>query len=168
MENNGHTIELIPVEANNTITLDGADYVVRQFHFHSPSEHTLDGKHFPLELHIVHKDRQGNLAVVGLLFDLGEENTALQEMFANIPDDAHGGIELESPIDLSVFFSGNETIYRYDGSLTTPPCSEGVKWNVSAQIMGVSKTQLDAFEAVYSGNNRPVQDLNGRKVGAIK
>jgi carbonic anhydrase len=169
LENNGHTIELVPVEAGNTITLDGADYVVQQFHFHAPSEHTVNGKFFPLELHIVHKDGRNNLAVVGLLFDFGEESAVLDEMFAKIPKEiTHEGIELDELIDLSVFFSGNETIYRYDGSLTTPPCSEGVKWNVSSQIMRASTAQLDRFTAVYSGNNRPVQKRNGRTVYAVK
>jgi carbonic anhydrase len=173
LENNGHTIELLPEGTDNHITLDGRDYVLQQFHFHSPSEHRIDGKTFDLELHFVHKDRDGNITVAGVLLNEGSENKILKELFTALEREALSG-------EASTEVSGGETkklealnpaelfdvgsIYRYDGSLTTPPCTEGVKWSISSRPQELSKAQLAAFKAFYNGNNRPVQDLHGRPV----
>jgi carbonic anhydrase len=166
VENNGHTIELTPLAYDNKITLDGDAYILQQFHFHSPSEHTVDKQSFPMELHLVHKNADGNLAVLGFLIKEGKENEVLKETFAALPKEVtHEGAEIPAAvIDLSALFDDGFDVYRYQGSLTTPPCTEGVKWIVAAKPIELSAEQVDAFEAVYSGNNRPVQKLNGRIV----
>jgi carbonic anhydrase len=174
LENNGHTIELLPEGTDNHITLDGRDYVLQQFHFHSPSEHRIDGKTFDLELHFVHKDREGNVTVAGVLFNEGSENKILKELFAALEREAPSGkasaevsggeaIKLEA-LNPAELFDVSFSMYRYDGSLTTPPCTEGVKWGVSSRPQELSKAQLAAFKAFYNGNNRPVQALHGRPV----
>jgi carbonic anhydrase len=171
VENNGHTIEAIPEAGENFITLNGKDYVLQQFHFHSPSEHQLDGEYFDMELHLVHKAADENLAVVGFVISAGSENTALAELFAKLPvkQTAEGqAVHLNTPIDLSAFINGSETMYRYQGSLTTPPCTEGVQWTVSGEALQVSDGQLATFRTLYTGNNRPVQPLNDRQVTPVK
>jgi carbonic anhydrase len=165
LENNGHTIELIPENGNNRITLDDTPYVLQQFHFHSPGEHSIDGKKFDLEVHFVHKDGEGNVAVAGVLFNEGAENEILKEIFSALereaPPAGHS-LKPEAPLDPAELFEG--PVYRYDGSLTTPPCTEGVKWSVFSHVRELSPAQLDVFTALYRGNNRPVQDRHGRRV----
>jgi carbonic anhydrase len=171
MENNGHTIELVPSDQSNYITIDTVDYVLQQVHFHAPSEHQINGESFAMEAHLVHKDSQGAIAVVGILIAPGGEHEVLKEAFAKLPKEItheEDLVALDQPIDLSALFPGNTAWYRYDGSLTTPPCTEGVKWSVSDQVMEMSQAQIDAFTAIYSGNNRPVQNLYERKISIIK
>ncbi|GHV76060.1 carbonic anhydrase [Spirochaetia bacterium] len=172
LENNGHTIELIPENGNNHINLDGIDYVLQQFHFHSPSEHRIDGKSFDLEVHFVHKDHDGNVTVAGILFNEGAENNILKELFAVLEKKglaAGARVKPEAPLNPAKLFAigidGRAVpLYRYNGSLTTPPCTEGVKWCISSLPQELSKAQLAAFRSLYYGNNRPVQDLHGRLV----
>jgi carbonic anhydrase len=170
VENNGHTIELVPIAESlsigNVATIDNDSYVLQQFHFHAPSEHTLDGEPFAMEVHLVHKNAQGNLAVIGVLIAEGAENTALQEAFAALPAEVthEGGAKPEVEINPADLVPAEEGMYRYDGSLTTPPCSEGVKWSVSTQVIEMSSEQIDAFKALYNGNNRPIQNRYGRLV----
>ncbi|MDR3171578.1 MAG: carbonic anhydrase family protein [Treponema sp.] len=168
VENNGHTIECLPIQdAENYITIDDQQYILQQFHFHAPSEHQIDGVYADMEVHLVHKDAQGNLAVVGILIREGQENALLEELFTKLPKEVTSEetlVHLEGLIDLSGLFTGNETMYRYDGSLTTPPCSEGVKWSVAGQSIELSTAQITAFKTLYTGNNRPVQNLYDRKV----
>jgi carbonic anhydrase len=177
LENNGHTIELLPEGTDNHIILDGRDYVLQQFHFHSPSEHRIDGKTFDLEVHFVHKDREGNITVAGVLFNEGTENKILKELFTALEWEVSSGtsgkasteaphgepIKLEA-LNPAELFDAGFSMYRYDGSLTTPPCTEGVKWSISSRPQELSKAQLAAFKAYYNGNNRPVQDLHSRPV----
>jgi carbonic anhydrase len=166
VENNGHTIELIPETDENHIILDGEKYRLSQFHFHAPSEHTINGGQFPMEIHLVHHNAQGNIAVIGFVVTEGTENGTLKEAFDTLPrKPAHGEAgEPETEIDLSGLFAGENGAYRYDGSLTTPPCTEGVKWIVFAVPVEMSAAQIGAFKEIYSGNARPVQKLNGRSV----
>jgi carbonic anhydrase len=159
LENNGHTIELVPSAYDNYITLDGNTYRLQQFHFHSPGEHQINGESFAMELHLVHKDAGGNLAVAGFLITRGNENRVFKEVFAGL-----SGGKREYQINLFDLLPAGEGIYRYDGSLTTPPCTEGVKWIVFSHPIEMSKKQIDAFRAIYDGNNRPIQNLNGRKI----
>jgi carbonic anhydrase len=129
---NGHTIQ-INSKTGETMTVGDKTYTLVQFHFHAPSEHTVDGEHFPMEMHFVHQGNDGGLAVVGVLLEEGAAN----------PDVGTG-------------------FYHYDGSLTTPPCSEGVKWYIRRTPTQLSKEQIAAFTAIYDHNNRPVQALNER------
>jgi carbonic anhydrase len=161
----GHTIEAIPGTPDNFITLDGRDYVLQNFHFHVPSEHTIDGKAFEMEIHLLHEDAVGNIAVVSLLLEEGDENQILKEAFFSLSGVPVGGtVELNETINLSGFFDDEVSLYRYDGSLTTPPCTEGVKWNIYSRIVSAARYQLEAFQVMYTKNIRPVQGLNERSV----
>ncbi|MFP3040559.1 carbonic anhydrase family protein [Treponema primitia] len=167
LENNGHTIELIPEGEGNYITLDGTDYVLRQFHFHSPGEHQINGETFDLEVHFVHTDREGHNAVAAILFKVGAENSTLGEIFSALEREAlpaGASIKMEEPFNPAELFDVLSPVYRYNGSLTTPPCTEGVAWSIASPFRELSKSQLDAFQAVYKGNNRPVQDTHDRTV----
>ncbi|MDR1108973.1 MAG: carbonic anhydrase family protein [Spirochaetaceae bacterium] len=166
IENNGHTIELIPVSDDNYITIGTEVYVLRQFHFHAPSEHRIDGKAFVMELHLVHENAQGDLAVMGSMISEGAENEALKEAFAALPGKGDGTVSPTVTVNPADLFNGEQGAYLYEGSLTTPPCSEGVKWTIAAKPIELSTAQIQAFTALYTGNNRPVQALNRRAVYA--
>ncbi|MDR3238426.1 MAG: carbonic anhydrase family protein [Spirochaetia bacterium] len=169
VENNGHTIEGLPEHgAENYIILDKERYNLQQFHFHAASEHQINGKETPMEVHLVHKTAAGGLAVVGILIEAGKENAGLKELFAKMPAKEHSKNNLDGEINLADLLTGTKEIYRYDGSLTTPPCSEGVKWSLSAQTIELSKEQINAFKGIYNGNNRPVQSLYERKIYIAK
>lgn len=161
--NNGHTVQ-VNYDPGSYIVLDGTRYDVTQFHYHAPSEHEVDGKGFPAELHIVHADSQKNLAVVGLLLQSGAENEALAPFIDNLPPTQSEERDAGVQIDIKGLIPADQTTYRYDGSLTTPPCSEGVEWVVMTTPVSLSADQLSALGDVYDANNRPVQALNGRTV----
>ena len=162
--NNGHTIQINYPDAE-TLTLGGVAYQLTQYHFHSPSEHTVDGKRFPMEMHLVHKSAGDRLAVVGVFIAEGAHNRAFDPVWANLP--AHKGVETHYPavtVDVDALLPAVRTSYRYDGSLTTPPCSEGVSWIVMTTPIELSGEQLAAFTRLVKDNNRPVQRLNGRTI----
>jgi carbonic anhydrase len=170
VENNGHTIELVPLSGGNSITLDDESYELRQFHFHAPGEHLIDGGSFAMELHLLHTSARENTAVVGMMITPGAYNETLGGIFENLPGEITGegkaGPEVE--INLADLLTGQEGMYRYDGSLTTPPCSEGVKWSIFARPLEMSNQQIRAFEALYRGNNRPVQNRYGRHIYLVE
>jgi carbonic anhydrase len=159
--NNGHTIQ-VNLEAGNSVVLDGKTYGLAQFHFHLPSEHTVDGAPAPLEVHLVHKDASGNLAVIGVFIEQGAANAVLAPVWAGIPTTAGGEYALPARFDPTGLLPGDRQVWRYDGSLTTPPCSEGVEWNVMHGTISLSAEQITTFSSLYSGNARPVQPLNSR------
>ena len=164
IRNTGHTIEVAYPEGS-WIEVDGTRYQLLQFHFHAPSEHTVVGQPFDMEMHLVHKSEDGNLAVVGVLIESGRENAEFTSIWDHIPSASGESLHIESvtfnAIDL---LPGTRNTYRYDGSLTTPPCSEGVKWFVLTTPIEMSEAQIAAFRAIIHDNNRPVQPLNGRKL----
>jgi carbonic anhydrase len=160
--NNGHTIQ-VDVGGAGGIELDGVKYALKQFHFHHPSEHTIDGKAFPLELHLVHAADDGRLAVVGVMFHEGSANAALDPVWATAPA-KEGKAAVAFEIDASRFLPRGAGAYRYEGSLTTPPCSETVRWTVMAEPQTASASQIAAFSALFPWNARPVQPLNRRYV----
>ncbi|MDR3248183.1 MAG: carbonic anhydrase family protein [Treponema sp.] len=167
IENNGHTIELTPLEADNYIIIDNGKYTLQQMHFHLPGEHTVDGKRFAMEAHLVHKNPEGAIVVIGILISGGKENPVLKETFSKLPEEItlrENSAEPAELLDLADLLPLEKGLYRYEGSLTTPPCTEGVKWAVFARPVELSDSQIKAFAAVYSGNNRPVQPLYERKV----
>ncbi len=171
--NNGHTIEASYGEgsASNTITLDGVVYTLVNFHFHVPSEHSLKNKSYPMELHLVHKSKEGQLAVVGVLLTEGTENPLFGEVLKNAP--AQGGSSPAIEVNADQLLPGDHNFddipyYTYSGSLTTPPCSEGVTWLVLTRTKSVSEKQVKAFQGFYPANARPVQNLNGRTVKESK
>ena len=162
--NNGHTIQ-VNYSEGDTLIVGGSAYQLVQYHFHAPSEHTVDGTQFPMEMHLVHTNADGQLAVIGVLIAEGAHNAAFDPIWTNLP--ATKGVEnhLEHvTVDVDALLPRARTTYRYDGSLTTPPCSEGVKWFMMTTPIALSKTQIAAFAALFHGNNRPVQPLNGRPV----
>ncbi len=160
---NGHTIQ-INSKTGETMTAGDKTYALVQFHFHAPSEHTVDGEHFPMEMHFVHQAADGALAVVGVLIEEGAENPAIAPLWAQLAAAPVTETTVRIPAEFADhIFSGEPTgIFHYDGSLTTPPCSEGVKWYVRKTPTQLSADQIAAFTTIYNHNNRPVQPLNDR------
>lgn len=160
--NNGHTVQVASAEGN-TLTLDGDPFTLKQMHFHAPSEHTIDGRRFPLEAHLVHSDKDGNLAVVTVLFEEGEENAALRSLADSLPDTAGERADVAGTVNFTQILPAQHNYYRLNGSLTTPPCSEGVRWVIMQTPQGISSEQVEAFStAIGEANHRPLQPLNAR------
>ena len=160
--NNGHTIQ-INLADGGAATVPSGNYKLLQFHFHTPSEEKIDGKNFPLVAHLVHRNDAGNLAVIGVLFKQGKENQALKEIFATLPA-KEGKEPLKNNFDAASMLPSAMGYYAFKGSLTTPPCSEGVAWQVLKTPVEISKAQIQAFQKIFKMNARPVQPLNERKV----
>lgn len=158
--NNGHTLQ-VNVAGPGGLKLAGKDYALKQFHFHHPSEHTIDGKSFPLEVHFVHAAADGDLAVIGVMVEPGAVNPALNPIWAVAPA-KEGTAEAAGDIDLNAFIPKDASLYRYEGSLTTPPCSETVHWTVMSAPITASSSQIAAFAQLFPMNARPVQPLNRR------
>lgn len=160
---NGHTVQE-GSSKTSSISLGGTEYVLQQLHFHSPSEHTVGGRSFPMEMHLVHQSADGHIAVVGVLIREGAENPAFAPLWANLPDEANRERKAATRVELAKLLPAERASYRYEGSFTTPPCTEGVKWILLRAPTELSKGQIEAFRAVIHGNNRPVQPLNGRVI----
>ena len=142
------------------VTVGGVDYVLQQFHFHTPSEHLINGQQFPMELHLVNQAADGTLMVVGVMIEEGAPNAALADFFDNLP-----GPNLLTGFNIQAILPSYLGSYRYDGSLTTPPFTEGVLWDVLAQPITMSAEQIEAFQSFFEeGDARGVQPLNGRVV----
>lgn len=163
--NNGHTVQ-VNYDEGSSIKVNGSEYKLVQFHFHDPSEHTINGKSFGMELHLVHKNEKGELAVVGVLIENGKENAAYNTVWANIPLKAGEKKELKETVNAADLLPASKLYYTYPGSLTTPPCTEGVTWLVLKTPIQMSQSQIDAFTGVHKGNSRPVQPLNSRGIKA--
>lgn len=153
--NNGHTVQVTPNSAGH-ITLDGTRYELAQLHFHHPSEHTVDGAHAPMEIHFVHKAASGALAVIGVLVAEGAENRELAAIWAHMPGEEGGHAERVT-VHLPKLLPKDPALWRYRGSLTTPPCSESVEWVVLQSPIEASAQQIEAFATLYEDNHRPVQ-----------
>lgn len=161
---NGHTVQ-VNVAPGNFVKIRGKEFELKQFHFHAGSEHTLSKKRFPLEVHLVHKNPAGEIAKIGVFFVEGRTNELIGRLWEQIPEVKNVDTEVSSfHIHPQALIPPKLTYYHYMGSLTTPPCSEGVNWNVFNSPIELSKAQLAAFTALYSGNYRPLQDLKGRKL----
>lgn len=162
IQNNGHTIQ-VDFPIGNYMELEGERFDLVQFHFHAPSEHKVAGIPYDFELHLVHKNAEGRLAVVGVLFEEGGAQKALEPILASMPRE-----KAVSPdrltVDVNNLLPKKRTYYTYAGSLTTPPCSEGVRWLVLSQPNEVSAKQVDSFVANVSFNARPVQPIKSRTV----
>jgi carbonic anhydrase len=162
--NNGHTVQA-NMEEGSSITADGIKFQLKQFHFHTPSENVVNGERFPMEMHLVHADKDGNLAVVAVMFKEGKKNEALAHLWKHMPHhvDEHGKPEGNvNPRDL---LPENRHFYRFTGSLTTPPCSEGVRWFVMQDALSAGKEQMEEFtESVHGADNRPLQPLGARMI----
>ena len=164
---NGHTIQ-ITNDVPMALDMDGVHYELVQFHFHAPSEHTIDGEHAPLEVHMVHKSAAGELAVIGILVEEGEHDSIWDPIVASLPDGPGDARHLEDlDLDMSELRPLPTRYYRYEGSLTTPPCSEGVQWIVMAGKRQISPEQMAAMVSHLHQNNRPVQPLGNRRIGLV-
>ena len=163
--NNGHTIQANPATPNNSIIVEGKEYKLAQFHFHTPSEHQINSQFLDMELHLVHQNENGKLAVLGLMIQEGKENEELASIWGQLPtSETEKDIEIKDPVDLQALLPSNQTSFHYNGSLTTPPCSEAVNWIVFEEPIEMSKEQIQAFKQIFPDNQRPVQPLNEREV----
>ena len=167
VENNGHTIQ-VNVHPGSYILAGGVRYDLVQFHFHHPSEHTVRGKYADMELHLVHRSADGKLAVVAVLLTEQAQfpNAILATLWEHLPTQAGKSLSIDAMINPGGLLPTDRGYWTYTGSLTTPPCSEGVSWFVFEQPISVSRSQLIAFDALYKMNARPIQDLHGRKIEA--
>jgi len=164
---NGHTIQ-VTVDEGSSLTLNGTDYTLKQFHVHTPSEHTLDGRNMPMEVHLVHQDSAGNFAVVGVLVKEGAANANFAKLVANLPAAKGDTVVVQGgSLDLNLHLPAQEKAFHYVGSLTTPPCSENVQWLVLQDMITLSKDQIEAFSSRVGPNNRPTQPLNARTVSTV-
>lgn len=162
--NNGHTLQ-VTVNDEDDFPLDNDTFKLKQYHFHSPSENLINGKSYPLEAHFVHANEKGELAVVAVMFETGKENPALKPILDSMPLTRDRVVSLEKQLNISELFPADRHYYRFSGSLTTPPCTEGLRWLVMKNSITLSPEQLANFQrALQHSNNRPVQPLNGRIV----
>ena len=161
--NNGHTVYL-DFAAGNLLDVAGQRYELQGIHHHSPGEHQLDGESFAAELHLVHQDTAGNLAVVGLLFRQGDPSPLVQALLDAAPPTGVS-VALSYGPDAADYVPNTLGYFGYDGSLTTPPCTEGVRWIVMQSIGTVSQEQAQQLQKLTHGrNNRPVQPIGSRTI----
>jgi carbonic anhydrase len=161
---NGHTIQ-VNYAPGSWIGIGGARYQLVQLHFHQPSEERIDGQNYPMVAHLVHKDADGALAVVAVLLKQGTANALMRTVLANLPPEKEKEAVLETvAVNAVSLLPRNPAYYTFTGSLTTPPCSEGVTWLVLVEPVELSAEQVGRFGKLYHGNARPSQPLNGRAV----
>jgi carbonic anhydrase len=162
LANNGHTIQASTTDAANGLDSNDHAYTLKQFHFHTPSEHEVDGRRYPMELHLVHGDGQGHLTVVGVFIKEGRHNAALAPLFNRLP--AEGEAVRSVTIDPAALLPDGYQALRYVGSLTTPPCTEQVNWIVLEKPIELSKAQIASFRKLFPDNHRDVEPDGNREV----
>ncbi len=184
--NNGHTIQ-VNYQKGSSIEIDRQTFGLLQVHFHAPSENHINGQSYPLEAHFVHANQAGDLAVIAMMYKegiptqglkiefdkhqrktvrvTGSANKTLQQIWSVMPAEVGVTYELPEMINLDDLLPKNKDYYRFNGTLTRPPCSEGVRWLVMKDAVIVSKKQIDDFSAILQeSNNRPLQPINARSV----
>jgi carbonic anhydrase len=161
--NNGHTIQ-VNMPEGSTMSAGGSSFRLLQFHFHRPSEHTINGANFPMEVHFVHANPAGNLAKIGVLMTTGRTNKAFNNIVLTMPNRAGSQVKADAGIDPNAFLPPKRSYYRYSGSLTTPPCAETVDWFVLTDPIHVAEADINSFARLYPMNARPVQGDNRRFV----
>ena len=160
--NTGHTVQ-VNYAAGSRLTVDGRAFELKQFHFHAPSENRIGGKQFPLEAHLVHADADGNLAVIAVMFQEGAASPFLARLWEKLPKAAGDKSPLGAGLNVSHMLPAGRDYYRFNGSLTTPPCSEGVWWMVLKKAGSASRAQIEDFSKTLGfANNRPLQPVNAR------
>lgn len=162
----GHAMEMKPNTDDSTMTVRGKSYRLDQMHAHSPSENRLAGRQFPAEFHFVHKSADGAVAVFSVFAEVGPPNAAWRPFIDSVgkaKGQGEGGA-VEIAIAWSALVPKPASVIQFPGSLTTPPCTEGVDWAVNPRPITLSQGQIDTLRAVYAGNNRPVQPLNSRPI----
>ena len=161
---NGHTIQ-VNYPPGSTLTVGDRTYTLKQFHFHHPSEEHVDGRAHDMVVHLVHADAAGQLAVVAVFLSRGDANPMLDSLWANIPAHKEKAVDVSGvTVDAKDLLPGDQGYYTFAGSLTTPPCSEGVTWYVMKTPLTLSEGQLAEFVRLYPLNARPIQPTNGRKI----
>jgi carbonic anhydrase len=160
---NGHTVQ-VNMPPGNAIEVGGRRYELVQFHFHRPSEERIDGRQFEMSLHLVHKDPTGRLAVVGVLLGKGPAHPAVQAVWNNLPLERNEEAPARAEINPSHLLPEDRRYFTYMGSLTTPPCSEGVQWVVMRTPVTVTPEQIELFARIYPMNARPAQPVAGRRI----
>jgi len=162
--NNGHTIQ-VDVVGDNSINVRGSNYKLLQFHFHHPSEERINQKVYSMVAHLVHRNAEGQLAVVAVLLDPGAANSLINKVWTYMPLDSGDSVRMpDGLLDLNELLPKDQRYYQFLGSLTTPPCTEGVLWLVLKQPSTVSAEQLKLFSQLYPNNARPVQPVNSRPI----
>lgn len=160
---NGHTIQ-VNVAPGSSIQIMGRRYELVQFHFHRPSEERINGRQYDMTAHLVHKDAEGRLAVIAVLLERGQDQALIQTVWNHLPLERGDSYEAPVPIDLNQLLPKDRAYFSYMGSLTTPPCSEGVLWLVFRQPVPVSAQQIAVFSRLYPMNARPLQAQSGRLI----
>jgi len=162
--NNGHTVQ-VNYDKGSYIEINGERFNLLQFHFHTPSEHTIGGGSSDAEMHLVHKSDKGNLAVIGVMINKGHKNGAFRDVWANLPAHADGEHTVKGRhVNAASLLPAKRTYYNYSGSLTTPPCSEGVTWLVLTDGVEASGDNIEKLHHIVHTNNRPVQPLGERSL----
>lgn len=159
--NNGHTVQ-VNLPAGQSLKIGDQSYELLQFHFHTPSEETIAGKHAAMVAHFVHRNAAGELGVVGVLMEQGKRNPAFEGIFSHLPRPGEKITVDGLKLDLAALLPSDKGYYAYEGSLTTPPCSQGVSWMVLKTPVKLGAEQIKAFRRLFSANARPIQPLNGR------
>jgi carbonic anhydrase len=159
----GHTVQ-VTVGEGLSLKVSGKRYELLQFHFHRPSEERINGRAYDMVMHLVHRNDEGQLAVIAVLLEKGSEHPLIQTLWNNLPLDQNIEMAPAEAIDLTKLLPENRTYWAYMGSLTTPPCTEGVLWMVLKQPMQVSAEQVSIFSRLYRNNARPLQPSNGRLI----
>jgi len=161
---NGHTI-LINYGPGSSIVVGEKKYVLKQFHFHRPSEEKINGKSYDMVVHLVHADHDGNLAVVAVLLEQGEDNHLVHELWNDMPKEKEKEESFNNvQINVAELLPTNRGYYTFPGSLTTPPCSENVTWFVLKHPVTVSSAEIEQFSKLYRDDARPTQPLYDRVV----
>ncbi|MEZ0309668.1 MAG: carbonic anhydrase [Ramlibacter sp.] len=164
---NGHTVQ-VNYAPGSSIEVGGSRYELVQFHFHKPSEEKIDGKSHDMVAHLVHKSPEGKLAVVAVLLDKGGANPAITTIWKNLPKEKGKEVAANDSVDATTLLPADKGYYTFMGSLTTPPCSEEVRWFVLKAPVRIEAAQLAAFGKLYPMNARPAQPLNGRSIEATR
>ncbi|MFU5483902.1 carbonic anhydrase [Pseudomonas aeruginosa] len=165
LKNNGHTIQ-IDVINGGSVRFKGNSYALLQFHFHTPSEHLINQMPYPMEMHLVNQDKDGRLLVLGIMIKEGDENEVFTALWSRLPT-AEGKketLDANAAPNLNTLIPRTSHHLFYEGSLTTPPCTEGVQWVLFEQPIELSRSQIDEFRRIFSDNHRPVQPVNERAV----
>lgn len=163
MTNNGHTLEAA-IGPGSWLEVEGERYELQQFHVHSPSEHHIDGEPFALEAHFVHRNARGGFAVIAVLFRTGARHEGLARVGQAAPAEPGSTRPLEARLEELAIVPAGRSYYRYSGSLTTPPCTEGILWVILKTTSTISREQIETFVSVIGADARDLQPLNGRLV----
>jgi carbonic anhydrase len=161
--NNGHTLQ-INTNSGASIVIDGVSYDLKQFHYHTPSEHTYDGRPFMVEWHFVHQDSAGNVAVVAVMANVGSAHPGYAPILAAAPTREGKTKSLPAPVDPTGLLPADRSAIGYDGSLTTPPCTEAVHWTLFVQPIEMSEDQVQTLQNYLGPNARPLEAINGRSL----